>query len=109
MVRHSTAKTFAVLPPLKVQPLLPTKLSRKPLVSMLCVCTAVYESEEYYRAAVQPVLPDGQAVAADVYIWKDQFRWAQTISRYLPHAFNSTVEIGMMFTHELVHCWYLVL
>jgi hypothetical protein len=34
----------------------------------------VYESEEYYREAVQPELPDGQTVAADVYIWKDEFR-----------------------------------
>jgi hypothetical protein len=34
----------------------------------------VYESEEYYRAAVEPQLDDGSTVPADVYIWKDEYR-----------------------------------
>jgi hypothetical protein len=44
-----------------------------------CRCAApaaaVYESEEYYRTQVQPQLEDGSTVAADVYVWKDEFRW----------------------------------
>jgi gamma-glutamylcyclotransferase (GGCT)/AIG2-like uncharacterized protein YtfP len=35
----------------------------------------VYEAEEYYRASVQPVLDDGSALEADVYVWKDHYRW----------------------------------
>jgi hypothetical protein len=34
----------------------------------------VYESEEYYRTQVQPQLDDGSRVAADVYVWKDEYR-----------------------------------
>jgi hypothetical protein len=34
----------------------------------------VYESEEYYRASVQPQLDDGSSITADVYIWKDEYR-----------------------------------
>ncbi|KAG2447215.1 hypothetical protein HYH02_007955 [Chlamydomonas schloesseri] len=34
----------------------------------------VYESEEYYRATVSPVLDDGSSIKADVYVWKDQYR-----------------------------------
>ncbi|EFJ46914.1 hypothetical protein VOLCADRAFT_105355 [Volvox carteri f. nagariensis] len=34
----------------------------------------VYESEEYYRATVMPVLEDGSEIKADVYVWKDQYR-----------------------------------
>lgn len=36
----------------------------------------VYEAEEYYRAQVAPVLDDGSSVDADVYIWRDTYRWA---------------------------------
>lgn len=36
---------------------------------------AVYESEEYYRASVEPQLEDGSSIPADVYIWKDQYKW----------------------------------
>jgi hypothetical protein len=35
----------------------------------------VYEAEEYYRASVSPQLDDGTSVDADVYIWKDAYRW----------------------------------
>ncbi|KAG2444475.1 hypothetical protein HXX76_001227 [Chlamydomonas incerta] len=34
----------------------------------------VYESEEYYRATVSPVLDDGSSLKADVYVWKDTYR-----------------------------------
>lgn len=34
----------------------------------------VYESEEYYRASVEPQLADGSSIAADVYIWKEQYK-----------------------------------
>eukprot|EP00882_Tetradesmus_deserticola_P009645 GHRQ01010183.1.p1 GENE.GHRQ01010183.1~~GHRQ01010183.1.p1 ORF type:complete len:164 (+),score=28.61 GHRQ01010183.1:245-736(+) len=34
----------------------------------------VYESEEYYRAAVEPEVEDGTKVPADVYIWKDEHK-----------------------------------
>ncbi|GIL67020.1 hypothetical protein Vafri_20410 [Volvox africanus] len=34
----------------------------------------VYESEEYYRATVMPILEDGSEIQADVYVWKDQYR-----------------------------------
>ncbi|KAI8467059.1 MAG: hypothetical protein J3K34DRAFT_524060 [Monoraphidium minutum] len=34
----------------------------------------VYESEEYYRTRVAPVLDDGEKVDADVYIWRDAYR-----------------------------------
>eukprot|EP00879_Flechtneria_rotunda_P018383 GHRR01019282.1.p2 GENE.GHRR01019282.1~~GHRR01019282.1.p2 ORF type:complete len:151 (+),score=38.02 GHRR01019282.1:107-559(+) len=33
----------------------------------------VYESEEYYRQTVQPVLADGSKVEADVYVWRDDY------------------------------------
>ncbi|KAG2493652.1 hypothetical protein HYH03_008167 [Edaphochlamys debaryana] len=36
----------------------------------------VYESEEYYRASVKPVLEDGSEVEADVYVWKEEFSHA---------------------------------
>ncbi|GLC34994.1 hypothetical protein PLESTM_000262800 [Pleodorina starrii] len=36
----------------------------------------VYESEEYYRATVAPVLEDGSETKADVYVWKDQYSHA---------------------------------
>lgn len=41
-----------------------------------CVPAAVYEAEEYYRASVEPQLEDGSSIAADVYVWKDQYRSA---------------------------------
>lgn len=41
----------------------------------LPVRCAVYEAEEYYRSTVEPELEDGSRVSADVYIWKDEFRW----------------------------------
>ncbi|KAF6261215.1 Butirosin biosynthesis, BtrG-like protein [Scenedesmus sp. NREL 46B-D3] len=34
----------------------------------------VYESEEYYRAAVEPEMGDGSKMTADVYIWKDEYK-----------------------------------
>lgn len=34
----------------------------------------VYESQEYFRQTVTPVLEDGSEVEADVYIWKNEFR-----------------------------------
>jgi hypothetical protein len=46
------------------------------LVLPCVLCCAVYESEEYYRATVQPQLEDGSSIPADVYIWKDQYRCA---------------------------------
>jgi len=41
---------------------------------LLLLLLSVYESEEYYRASVQPELEDGSSIAADVYVWKDQYR-----------------------------------
>ncbi|GAX73960.1 hypothetical protein CEUSTIGMA_g1410.t1 [Chlamydomonas eustigma] len=32
-----------------------------------------YESIEYYRQAVTPILEDGSTLSADVYVWKDEF------------------------------------
>ncbi|WIA33424.1 hypothetical protein OEZ86_006556 [Tetradesmus obliquus] len=34
----------------------------------------VYESEEYYRATVEPELEDGSTSPADVYVWKDEHK-----------------------------------
>ncbi|WIA13284.1 hypothetical protein OEZ85_006869 [Tetradesmus obliquus] len=34
----------------------------------------VYESEEYYRATVEPELEDGSTTPADVYVWKDEHK-----------------------------------
>ncbi|GIL67019.1 hypothetical protein Vafri_20410 [Volvox africanus] len=39
----------------------------------------VYESEEYYRATVMPILEDGSEIQADVYVWKDQYSYALSI------------------------------
>lgn len=38
------------------------------------VALAVYESEEYYRATVEPELEDGSTSPADVYVWKDEHK-----------------------------------
>jgi len=35
----------------------------------------VYEAEEYYRCTVEPALETGDVVNADVYVWKDKYRW----------------------------------
>ncbi len=40
----------------------------------LCCLAAAYESQEYYRKTVQPVLEDGTTVTADVYIWRDDYK-----------------------------------
>eukprot|EP00877_Chromochloris_zofingiensis_P003464 jgi/Chrzof1/13118/Cz07g20160.t1 len=34
----------------------------------------VYESDEYYRAPVKPLLEDGSEIDADVYILEDEYR-----------------------------------
>jgi hypothetical protein len=49
-------------------------LQRFTVFNTCCVALAVYESEEYYRAAVEPELEDGSKVPADVYIWKAEHK-----------------------------------
>ncbi|KAG2493651.1 hypothetical protein HYH03_008167 [Edaphochlamys debaryana] len=63
----------------------------------------VYESEEYYRASVKPVLEDGSEVEADVYVWKEEFRpmleeapwsYAEFLTQHSTAYFAMTVQFA---------------
>lgn len=60
----------------------------------------MYESEEYYRANVQPQLDDGSSIPADVYIWKDQYRCV--------HVWGGRVQLATgcwcLFAHSASAC-----